>query len=142
TPMARQLCLPSFVSLGLLIAAGYLAPLDAHNAETVWLSELDLSKAKVTENVRPAIDNTMGGKALTINKTTYDKGVCVNGPTVIYVNLNGGSDQFFAVLGVDDDAPPAPQAPAGTAGGRGGAGTRALSVRILADQGRLLYENT
>src|SRR5262245_38481910 len=129
--MSRHLCVSSFVSIGLMISAGFLTRIDAHGADTVWLSALDLSKAKVTDNVRPVSDKTIGGKALAINKTTFDKGVCLNGPTVMYVNLGGGSDKFSAVLGVDDDAPLAPPAAGGKAGGRGGAGTRSMSVRIL-----------
>ena len=71
----------------------------APHAETIWLSSLDLSKAKVTDTIRPAIDKTIDGKTLAINKQTYDRGICVNGYTVFYVQLNGGSDKFSAVAG-------------------------------------------
>src|SRR5437868_215818 len=118
--MSRQRGLSGFVGLGLLVAAGCLTP-TAARAETVWLSALDLAKAKVTDNRPPASDKTIGGRPLTVNKTKYDKGVCVYGPAVIYVTLGGGSAKFSAILGVDDEAPPAPQAPARGTGGRGGA---------------------
>jgi len=61
------------ISLALGLVAG------AGRTETIWLSSLDLSKAKVTDQVWPAIDKTINGNTLTINKRTYGRGVCVNG---------------------------------------------------------------
>jgi alpha-galactosidase len=125
----------------------------AAGAETIWLSSLDLSKARVTDQIQPAIDKTIDGKPLTINKQVYARGVCVNGYTVLYVRLNGGSDKFSAVVGVDDESlvSAQPAAAAATAAGRGGAGQAAggragpvapsMSVRILADDNRVLFEN-
>lgn len=121
--------------------------------ETIWLSSLDLAKAKVTDKVRPALDKTIDGNVLTINKQTYGRGVCVNGFTIFYVQLNGGSDKFSAILGVDDESAVSPQPPAGGADAagragvgqgaadRGGATTPSMSVRILADESKVLYEN-
>ena len=135
------------ISLALGLVAG------AGRTETIWLSSLDLSKAKVTDQVRPAVDKTINGNTLTINKRTYGRGVCVNGYTVLYVQLNGGSDKFSAILGVDDESLVPPTPPAGAAaqtgragagqgsGGRGGTPTPTMSVRILADENRVLYEN-
>jgi len=50
------------ISLALGLVAG------VGRTETIWLSSLDLSKAKVTDQVRPAIDKTINGNTLTINK--------------------------------------------------------------------------
>jgi alpha-galactosidase len=135
------------IGLALGIVAG------AGRTETVWLSSLDLSKAKVTDQVWPAINKTINGNTLTINKRTYRRGVCVNGYTVLYVQLNGDSDKFSAILGVDDESLVPPTPPAGAAnqpgragagqgsGGRGGTPTPSMSVRILADENRVLFEN-
>jgi alpha-galactosidase len=62
------------------------------------------------------------------------------------VQLNGGTDKFTALLGVDDEVPtpvPTPGANPGRRGGGGGAaggGTRTMSARILADDNKVLYE--
>ncbi len=134
--------------LGAAIGVSSAAP----RQQTVWLSSLDLSKAKATDNIAPAIDKTIGGNRLTINKQSFDKGVCVNGYTVFYVQLSGGTDRFSSTVGVDDESLTAsPQNPAAGAaqtgragqGGRGGAPPApVMSIRILADENRLLYENS
>jgi len=130
--------------------------------EAVWLSSLDLSKARVTDQIRPAIDKTINGNTLTINRQAYSRGVCFNGYSVLYVQLNGGSESFSAIVGIDDESLAAPQ-PAGgveaqtgragggagqtgrAGGGRGttgrGAAPPSMSVRVLAEGGRVLYEN-
>jgi alpha-galactosidase len=121
-------------------------------ADTIWLSSLDLSKAKVTDNVRPTVDQSIGGKPLTINGKAYERGVGVNGETIIYIKLDGGSDRFTAVAGIDDENPAAQprggegQGNAREGGGRQGrrgrgGGPRTMSVRILDENARLLFEN-
>ncbi len=153
-PSRNRLCrVPKFACF-CAIAAGAVLAAETARAGTVWLSSLDLSKAKVTDNVRPASDKTIDGKPLTINQHTYERGVCANGYTIFYVRLDGGSDRFSAVVGVDDESitttPPASGrgtnearrgGPARGFGGRGGAATRSMSLRILADENRVLYEN-
>ncbi|MBZ5498983.1 MAG: NPCBM/NEW2 domain-containing protein [Acidobacteriia bacterium] len=142
-------CLAGLCAIGAAIGLLTGAP----RTETIWLSSLDLSKARVTDKVRPAIDKTIDGKTLTINKQTFGRGICVNGYTVLYIRLNGGSDEFSAILGVDDESQVSPQPSGGAAGqsgrggagqgsgGRGGASTLPMSVRILADENKMLYEN-
>ncbi len=139
--------IPRFV-IGLIMtsAMGLLAA--AAHAETIWLSTLDLSKVKVTDKTRPAVDKTINGNPLTINKQVYPRGVCVNGYTVLYVRLDGGSDRFSAVVGVDDESAPGAQPsgaganPQGRAGGgRGTSAPPSMSLRILADENRVLFEN-
>ena len=135
------------ISLAIGLHAG------AVRRETVLLSSLDLSKARVTDQIRPAIDKTINGNTLTINKQNYSRGVCVNGYTVLYVQLNGGSDTFSAIVGIDDESLVSPQPAGGGAGqtgraggdrsatGRGAAPPPSMSVRILAEEGKVLYEN-
>lgn len=131
-------------------AIGLIAAAPDH--EIIWLSTLDLAKARVTDRIRPAIDKTIDGHKLTINKQTFDHGVCVNGYTIFYVQLNGGCEKFSAIAGVDDESAVPPQVPAaaGAQTGRAGQGGAArggappppvMSLRILADENRPLYEN-
>jgi alpha-galactosidase len=129
----------------IILSAIYLGVFSA-SAETVWLSSLDLSHAKVTDNVRVTSDKNITGQPLTIHSNKFERGISAHGYTVIYVKLAGGSDRFSAILGVDDEAPPAPvtyeaSGPVRRAGAQGGPETRSMSVRILAEQGRVLYEN-
>lgn len=141
-----RLRLSWFTRFNLLVAVVCLGVIPA-KAETVWLSSLDLSHAKVTDNIKVARDKTVGEQPLTINSNKFERGICVHGYTVIYVRLAGGSDKFSAIVGVDDESPPPPvtYGPNGAtrrADGQGSAATRSMSIRILADQGRVLYENT
>jgi alpha-galactosidase len=150
--MIKNYYILSLARLSVVIAAVGLVT-EVARAETIWLSALDLSKAKVTDKIRPGIDKTIDGKALTINKQTYARGICVNGFTILYVQLNGKCEKFSAVLGIDDENAVAPQPPsagantagranaAQGAGGRGGAATPSMSVRILADESKVLFEN-
>ena len=137
----------SSIGLGIALHAGTV------RTETVWLSSLDLSKAKVTDQVQPAIDKTINGNTLTVNKQTYQRGICFNGYSVLYVQLNGGSDTFSAIVGIDDESLVNQQPAGGGAGqparagggrgtgGRGAAPPPSMSVRILSDGGSVLYEN-
>jgi alpha-galactosidase len=144
--MRRSLCV-CLCALG--TAIGSIAAAPRH--ETLWLSTIDLSKAKVTEKIQPVIDKSIDGNQLTINKQTYDRGVCVSGYTLFYIQLNGGSDKFSVIAGIDDESAAPPQATpdaaqtgrAGPGGSpRGGASAPpAMSLRILADENRPLYEN-
>ena len=104
-------------------------------AATVWLSALDLSKARVTNNVVPTPDRTPGGKPLSINNKNYARGVCIDSYALFYVQLNGGSDRFSAILGLDDAATNAVAAE-----GRGTAPPRTMGVRIMGDEGKVLFE--
>jgi len=120
------------------------------NAEPVWLSSLELSKAKTTDNVLPTADKTIDGQPITINGKTYERGICVNGYTVIYVELDGGTEKLTAVAGIDQEAT-APRRgaqgdrqaqPAGRRGRGRGQAPRTMSVRILADGNKVLFENS
>ena len=131
---------------GLAVCGAFIAWIGlvtgATHTETIWLSSLDLSKAKVTDSIRPSIDKTIDGKTLAINKQTYDRGICVNGYTVFYVRLNGGSDRFSAVAGVDDEslvspAPtPVPPTLPGARARAPGAGEPIAPIHERADSGR------
>jgi alpha-galactosidase len=126
----------------------------AASAESALLSELDLSKVKVTDNIRPTVDKTIDGNPLKINGKTFERGICVNGYTVMYVELAGGTERFTAIAGIDDEAAQQQAGRGGQGRGRGqgggrqggrgrgrGQAPRTMSVRILADGNRSLFEN-
>src|SRR6476660_4167522 len=111
----RKLAL--FVSASLLLAT-------AARADSVWLSSLDLANSKVTDKTQPAADKTIDGQPLAINGNTFEHGVCFHGDTVVYVMLDGGTDRFTAVAGVDDEIAPVPPQDDGRRGGAGQGGAR------------------
>lgn len=74
----------------------------AVKTSTVWLDELDLSKA-VTGWKDSQSKKSIDGNVLTINGTTYDRGVGTHAPGTIVVQLNKGTQRFQAFVGIDDE---------------------------------------
>ncbi len=93
---------PCVVSLAvsLLLAA---APRAARGTETVWLTSLDLSKMTCGFS-RPQINLSINNKPLSIAKKVFARGVGTHAPSVMWIDLAGGSDRFLATVGVDDNA--------------------------------------
>jgi len=117
-------------------------------AEDVWVSSLEIGQAKIDGNVnggQPQADKTVNDAKITINGQTFEKGVAMNGYTVLFINLGGGSDRFTATVGVDDAVPPAPaRRGRGQGQGRGQGGDQQPApgaiFRVLGD-GRVLFES-
>jgi alpha-galactosidase len=132
--------LPAIKSIFTLFLLTSWVCASAAQAEDVWLSSLDLAQAKA--NTPPAADGVEGGDAITISGQAFEKGVVMNGNTVMYVKLAGGSEQFTATIGIDDSSP----VNTGRGGRRGNRGAQqpppppAASFRILGD-GKVLYES-
>jgi hypothetical protein len=79
-------------------------------AEEVRLSSLDLSHVQQGEGI-PGMDvSTKGrpdakGKSLSIAGREYTHGLGTRAPSVLHLDLQGGSNRFTAQVGVDDDGP-------------------------------------
>ncbi len=96
----------------------------ARAAETVWLSSLDVSKT-VQDWGRPQVDQSVTGKPLSIGGRKFARGLGTHAISTLAIELDGGTQRFTALVGVDDDA-----------------GTNAASVvfRVVGD-GRTLWKS-
>lgn len=85
----------------LLLAFPCLVPTLAV-AEEVRLSSLDLRHVQQRDG-KPAADLAVGGKPLAIAGKGYAHGVGTQAPSVLHLDLKGGSSRFTAQVGVQDD---------------------------------------
>ncbi len=93
--------------LALLFAGGLLNTENAMAAKTVWLDELDLSHAVAgwgTTQAKRSVD----GNALSINGTTYERGIGTHAPGYLVIKLDKGTRRFHALVGLDDEAADGP----------------------------------
>ena len=107
-------------ALTLLAVVSFCA---AAQAETVWLSSLDVAKAS-QEWGEPHADKSVENHTLTIAGQKFERGFGTHAIGELVISLKGGSDRFTASVGVDDEA-----------GGKG-------SVEfIVAGDGKQLYDS-
>ncbi len=92
-------------------------------ADTAWLTELDLSKMSSGWG-RPLADQSVTGKALSIGGRVFEHGVGTHADSMLYVDLDGKVERFQASVGVDD-----------AAGGRG-----TVAFRVYGD-GKSLFDS-
>jgi alpha-galactosidase len=93
-------------------------------AETVWLSDLDLSKMRQGYG-KPQINRSMREKPLSLAGQTFERGVGTHANSTLWIDLGGGSDRFQAAVGLDDAA---------------GSEKGSIVFRVQGD-GRLLWES-
>lgn len=96
---------------------------DAVIAETVPLSELDLTKMSSGWG-QPQVDKSVTGKALSIGGRVFEHGVGTHADSVLYIDLDGKVERFQASVGIDD-----------AAGGRG-----TVAFRVYGD-GKKLFDS-
>ena len=72
------------------------------SAETVWLDELNLKAAEQGWG-DPQKNKAVGGGALTIGGKQFARGFGTHAISELRVNLDGGAQNFFASVGVDDE---------------------------------------
>ncbi len=95
--MIRQLkCL---IALIVIMVAGTVL------AETVRLSELDLSKVQQGWGW-PRADKSCDGNMLTIANETYQYGLGTHADSVLYIELKNSAKRIRAKVGVDDEVKP------------------------------------
>ena len=86
-----------------LILSALFLPTRAAEAETVWLSELDLGPV-IQGWGKAQADKAVTGRPLSIGGQKFERGVGTHADSLIRVSLNGGADRFSALVGVDDNA--------------------------------------
>jgi len=80
-----------------------LCLLVAHiSAEEVRLSALDLSRTQ-QGNGKPGMDRSTDGKPLRIAGQAFAHGLGTSAPSILHLDLQGGSTRFTAKVGIDDD---------------------------------------
>ena len=70
--------------------------------ERIPLSSLDLSLLRQGWG-EPQIDKSIEGKPLTIGGRIFERGVGSHAASVLYLELDGGTERFSAWIGVDDE---------------------------------------
>ena len=89
------------VSLSSLIVLTLLAA-SASASEEVRLSSLDLARVQ-QGNGKPGLDRSVDGKPLCIAGHEYKHGLGTHAPSVVHLDLQGGSTRFTAKVGIDDN---------------------------------------
>ncbi len=78
-------------------------PAQCRAAQTVWLSELDVSKT-VQGFGQPQVDKSVMGKTLSIAGRHFTRGLGTHAISRLAIDLGRGADRFTAFVGVDDGA--------------------------------------
>lgn len=86
------------VSLALLAAPGL-----AQAAQSVWLSSLNLAPMAQGWGA-PKTNLSVTGRPLAIGGKTFARGVGTHADSSAWLDLNGGTERFSALVGVDDHA--------------------------------------
>jgi hypothetical protein len=90
-------------SLSSLLVLCLLAS-SAAAVENVRLSALDLTRAQQGDG-KPGVDRSVKGKTLRIAGREYTHGFGTHAPSVLHLDLQGGSTRFTAQVGIDDGGP-------------------------------------
>lgn len=93
---------PRRLALELIIPALLLAACLAGRAEKIWLSSLDISKASQGWGT-PRADRSVENHPLAIGGQKFERGLGTHSVELLLIDLKGGSAQFHAVVGVDDE---------------------------------------
>ena len=102
TPPRQRHGILTFLSMP-LIGLGLLAA-SAAAADEVRLSSLDLTRVQQSDG-KPGVDRAANGKPLRIGGHDYQHGLGTNAPSVVHLDLQGGSTRFTAQVGITDDGP-------------------------------------
>jgi alpha-galactosidase len=71
-------------------------------AATVWLDDLDISKATQGWG-DPHKNQSVDGNALSLQGKTFDHGLGTHADSILYVRLGGAAKSFSATVGLDDE---------------------------------------
>jgi alpha-galactosidase len=99
--MRNTACWSLTVALSLALVAA-LTSGGCAQAETVWLSSLDLSRA-TQDWGEPQRDLSVEKHPLSIAGRKFEKGFGTHAVSEFAIDLSGGSDRFTAWVGVDDE---------------------------------------
>jgi len=85
-----------------LLIFGFTSFIIAQSADTVWLSSLDITKARQGWG-DPHADKSVEGNPIKIAGTTYVKGFGTHAGSALYINLKGTALSFESQVGLDDE---------------------------------------
>jgi alpha-galactosidase len=71
------------------------------NTRTVWLDELDISKV-TQDRSEPKRNQNTEGNPIAMGGKVYERGLGTHASSTFYIQLNGGTRKFSAVVGLDD----------------------------------------
>jgi len=97
----RRLKFPAVV-FGFALSAVFLLSTVASSAETIWLDELDLSKAAVGWG-KPGKNISADGNPLTIQGVVYQRGFGGHSQGCLTIKLDGKAQRFTSLVGIDDE---------------------------------------
>jgi len=81
--------------------------LQAGPAKTVWLDELDISKAEAGWGTSHR-NQSVEGNPLRIGGRQFERGLGTHAPGAFWIQLDGWTSHFYAYVGVDDEVGRAP----------------------------------
>jgi len=90
------------LALFCLLTLGFASFVIAQSADTVWLSSLDVTKARQGWG-DPHADKSVDGNPIKIAGTTYAKGFGTHAGSALYINLKGTALSFESQVGLDDE---------------------------------------
>ncbi len=128
--MGRKiLVVGAVLALGVTAQAVAAASSDGGAAKSIWLDTLDVSKAQIRSTVAPRsgqvapariaaqANKSIDGNDLVIKGTKYERGVAMNAPSELNIDLGSKATRFTAIVGIDDESRVAQPSP-GTRRGR------------------------
>jgi alpha-galactosidase len=89
-------------ALATLLAGWLFLPLRA--ADSIWLTELDLSHLHYEGWVKPSLNRSLGKQDLSIAGRKFERGVGTRATSTLWLELDGRTERFYAWVGVDDGA--------------------------------------
>jgi hypothetical protein len=82
----------------------FLLVVNVSLAEQVRLSSLDLGHVQ-QGNGHPGVDRSADDKPLCIAGKAFNHGLSTFAPSVLHIDLHGGSSRFTAQVGINDSGP-------------------------------------
>jgi hypothetical protein len=81
-----------------------VAVLQLRSAEVVALTDLGLANLHFEGWKKPTPNRALNGQALSIAKQKYERGIGTRATSTLWLELDGKTERFQALAGVDDGA--------------------------------------
>lgn len=95
--------LPVYIVITMFTAVLLLAQENTTDVKIVWLDELDVSLSNCGWQ-QTLKNKSVGGNALKLGGTIYERGIGTHAPGEFRVNLDGGTKRFTAMVGIDGES--------------------------------------
>lgn len=87
-----------------VLLASALTALSLPAAETVSLTDLDLTQLHFEGWKKPVANRALSGKPLSIGQKQFERGIGTRATSTLWLELDGQTERFTASAGVDDNA--------------------------------------